>query len=135
MQQTSKVVKAGRCVGMVRGEGFFGDPQRALKEQPRASKIALGLKQTREIIDAFCRIGMIGSEHLLCKDFQGAPIEPPRADEIALGLKQTGEVIEARRRIGMVRSVVPSLESPGRAQRAAVRLRDRPEPDGDPRGY
>ena len=43
----------------------LADRQRALAEGPRPRKVALGLKQASEVVEALRRIGMFGAEHLL----------------------------------------------------------------------
>ena len=77
---------------MLGAERLLADRQRALVERPRASEVALGLKQIGEVVEARRRIGMLGAERLLA-DRQRALIERPRPREVALGLKQDGEVV------------------------------------------
>jgi len=78
----------------------LADRQRALAEGPRPRKVALGLKQASEVVEAPRRIGMLSTEHLLA-DCQRALVERPRPRTVALVLKQASEVVEALRRIGM----------------------------------
>ena len=75
--------------------------QRALKERPRARKVALAPEQGGEIIEALRCRRMLGAEHLFAYR-QRALEQRPRPGEIALVLKQDGEIVEARRRLGML---------------------------------
>ena len=79
---------------MLGAERLFADRQRALEERPRPRKVALGLEQDGEVVEARRRIGMLGAEHLFA-DRQRALVERPRPCKVALGLKQDGEVVEA----------------------------------------
>src|SRR5208337_3347531 len=86
---------------MLGAERLLADRQRALQKRTRPGKVALGLKQTREVVEARRRIGMLGAERLLA-DRQRALQKRTRPDKVALGLKQKGEVVEARRRKGIL---------------------------------
>ena len=51
---------AGRS-GMLGAERLFVYRQRALEERPRARKVALGLEQVGEVVEARCSVAMLGS--------------------------------------------------------------------------
>ena len=51
-------------IGMLGTEHLFADRQRALEERPRPRKVALGLEQEGEVVEAFRRIGMLRAERL-----------------------------------------------------------------------
>ena len=50
---------------MLGTEYLLADRQSSLAERYRARKVALFLKQEGEEVDALCRSGMLGAEHLL----------------------------------------------------------------------
>ena len=49
---------------MLGTERLLSDRQRALQERPRPGRVALGLKQEGEKVEAPRRIGMLGTENL-----------------------------------------------------------------------
>ena len=72
---------------MLRAEHLLADRQRALEERPRPGKVTLGVEQAGEVVEAPCRIGMLGAERLLA-DCQRALEERPCPRKVALGLEQ-----------------------------------------------
>jgi len=50
---------------MLRVKRLLADRQRPLAERPRAGEVALGPKQTGEVVEANCGVGMLGAERLL----------------------------------------------------------------------
>jgi hypothetical protein len=57
-------------------------------------QIALGLKESAEIVQAASGIGMLGPQHLL-PDRQGPLIVGTGTGQIALGLKESAEIVQA----------------------------------------
>ena len=71
----SEVVEARAVSGCSGTEHFLADRQRAFQERPRPGKVTLGLEQPSEVVQAPCRIGMLGSR----APSRGSPARVPRA--------------------------------------------------------
>jgi hypothetical protein len=50
---------------MLGAEHFLADRQRALYERPRSGKVPLAVKLISEVIEARCRIGVLGADRLI----------------------------------------------------------------------
>jgi hypothetical protein len=71
----------------------------AARTRPRPNKVALGVKQIGEIVEAHHRIGVLGPKRPLA-DRQRALVEWPRPREVALVLKHIGEADELNAVVG-----------------------------------
>ena len=94
-----------RLVGRMGCSGpsaLFVYGQRALEERPRPARFALSLEAGAEVVEARCRMVMLGAERLFVYR-QRALEERPRPRKVALvAWSRTSEVVEARRRVGML---------------------------------
>ncbi len=105
---------------------FRGSPARARRAAaPR--KVALGLEQAGEVVEAPRRIGMLGAEHLFAYR-QRALEERPRPRKVALAWSRMARLL----RLSPCRDArgrAPFRGSPARARRAAAPPQGRPGPE------
>src|SRR5262249_58670531 len=86
---------------MVRAKFGLEYLHRPTKERLGVVILALGLKQTGEVVVADCNGGMILAESLFV-DLDGPTIERLGLVILALALKQTGEVVVDGRNVGVI---------------------------------